>query len=627
MKMKRLNLRRTLLLTMLTSCSMALTGCFNDDYDLNEVDMTVGVGGGELQIPTSSTDMITLDDVLDLNQDDCIELDANGNYIFKQDGGDVAAVTVEIDEIEVARVYEQTYPLEINVREMLGLPDVSSLIGSLPPGTPVNISDYINVNAIKNLSPLTVEKEIQILKYEEPKPTEIVDITKADIDAVTKLTVPLAALKPIFNKVKKLAIDLPVFMDVKVTKQTSGFTLVGNKLTVDDISTAGDLEIELQISGLDVSKHDNTNRLAITDDKILVDCSVHMSVTVDPKDINEATFTDTDRFLAMYNNANVQLSTGMGLDRFVIKGAQGYFNPSIELNDLGSVDITGVPDFLTDGEVVVDLYNPAVLLTLQSNLDIEGTIDGTVVAMKNGVQTAKVDVKGIKINAGADTKICLCRHTDDEALKARLDKDVVYYAVPELSTLIETIPDKIKFDAKAMANKNYPAHFKLGHKYTLKPSYSIEAPMAFAKKANIVYSDVERDFNDDVKDYELSDGAYLEISADIINHVPAFLAIDVTPVDINGRPMDKNEIDISISNTVIAYQPGSEAPVTPMTIILKQSKKGALKRFDGIEYKANIRATYNGQTVEGVTLNAKNHYIKADNIKVKLVGGIIADMN
>ena len=37
-----------------------VTGCTDNNYDLDDIDMTVGFGNGELNIPTSSTTTIKL---------------------------------------------------------------------------------------------------------------------------------------------------------------------------------------------------------------------------------------------------------------------------------------------------------------------------------------------------------------------------------------------------------------------------------------------------------------------------------------------------------------------------------------------------------------------------------------
>lgn len=73
--------------------ALVLAGCTNGDYDFNEVDSTLGIGGKEIVLPVSSTDLILLDDVLDIDDTECVKLDENKNYVFYREGGDVTGTS------------------------------------------------------------------------------------------------------------------------------------------------------------------------------------------------------------------------------------------------------------------------------------------------------------------------------------------------------------------------------------------------------------------------------------------------------------------------------------------------------------------------------------------------------
>lgn len=57
---------------LLVAGFLTLTGCTNNDYDLNNVDATMGFGSESLVIPNSSTKDIQLKDVLDLKEGGCV---------------------------------------------------------------------------------------------------------------------------------------------------------------------------------------------------------------------------------------------------------------------------------------------------------------------------------------------------------------------------------------------------------------------------------------------------------------------------------------------------------------------------------------------------------------------------
>ena len=70
----------------------------------------------------------------------------------------------------------------------------------------------------------------------------------------------------------------------------------------------------------------------------------------------------------------------MSLGTIVITEATGKFDPEIKLEDLGSVDINDVPDFLTDKDVTIDLYNPVIDLVVTSDIDVAGVVYSTLTA-------------------------------------------------------------------------------------------------------------------------------------------------------------------------------------------------------------------------------------------------------
>lgn len=87
--------------------TMGFASCVDDQYDLDkDVDMTVTVGG-DLTIPGSSTEEITLKKIFDLEEDSNVQPDAEGNYVLSQQGEtsvsdvNIGKVTVAGDEIEV----------------------------------------------------------------------------------------------------------------------------------------------------------------------------------------------------------------------------------------------------------------------------------------------------------------------------------------------------------------------------------------------------------------------------------------------------------------------------------------------------------------------------------------------
>lgn len=77
--MKKKQMKASLLLVSLLTAGFLVTGCTNDDYDFDQIDATMGFGGGELEIPASSTMNIPLSDILELEENGSVKIAANGD--------------------------------------------------------------------------------------------------------------------------------------------------------------------------------------------------------------------------------------------------------------------------------------------------------------------------------------------------------------------------------------------------------------------------------------------------------------------------------------------------------------------------------------------------------------------
>lgn len=308
-----------------------------------------------------------------------------------------------------------------------------------------------------------------------------------------------------------------------------------------------------------------------------------------------------------------------------MNSATGIFDPKINLNTLGEVDVTGLPNFLDDDDVVADLDNPQILLTVNNDMDVAATVSATVISTKEGRELARVTLPEMSVAKNGLSKICICRQKTSELTQQYGEANV--YAVSNLSTLINRIPDHIKIvDVNAHA-KPEVATIVFGKKYHVKPSYEVNAPLAFGEKANIVYEDSFTGWNDDIDKLDLAEGTYIEVTANVENKVPAYLTVKAYPVDAQGNKIE-DKLLIEIPDEVAASTDGTTAVTTPITMKITPKVKNSLKQLDGLVFRLEGSAkSANGNKVTGISLNEREHTLKLNDIKVKIVGKIIGDFN
>lgn len=580
---------------LLVAGFLTLTGCTNNDYDLNNVDATMGFGSESLVIPNSSTKEIQLKDVLDLKEGGCVVTDAAGNYLFQLAGGDVEAAYPNISPIilDVTNVFDGD--ISLSNAASTGAKARRAPGSSLHLASPkVMMFEYHgNDKAVKSLN------EAKINENE----TEI------------SIRLDFSNISTAVSNIESATLTLPAYLSIsQVNGNSNGVpTHNGSKVTITNISTARPLELSLKTQKLDFTNNQNDHgRLSINNGAI--DLTGYFSIAM------QCNVTG-----AMPDNPTIKAKIGVADRTITMNSATGIFDPKINLNTLGEVDVTGLPDFLDDDDVAADLDNPQILLTVNNDMDVAATVSATVISTKEGRELARVTLPEMSVAKNGLSKICICRQKTSELNQQYGEANV--YAVSNLSTLINRIPDHIKIvDVNAHA-KAEVATIVFGEKYQVKPSYEVNAPLAFGEKANIVYEDSFTGWNDDIDKLDLAEGTYIEVTANVENKVPAYLTVKAYPVDAQGNKIE-DKLLIEIPDEVAASTDGTTAVTTPITMKITPKVKNSLKQLDGLVFRLEGSAkSANGNKVTGISLNEREHTLKLNDIKVKIVGKIIGDFN
>lgn len=592
--MKRKQKRVTLLLASLLVGGFLVTGCTNSDYDFNEIDATMGFGGDGLELPASSTMDIPLKDVLDLEENGSVKLDGEGNYLFQLTGSGSSEANPKIEPIRLeGRSYNANIPISLSASAKATR---SLTASSVIPKVKEKMFEYHGV-----------DKSVKSLTKANMKPVKM------------KLTLGFSGISSVISKIKKATLTLPGYLSLnRVVGDGNDMPIpTSSRIDIADISTSRDLVLTITSNKLLFSEQDAYGTLSIAKDG-KIDMDGYFGLKIDDFELTGTPST-----------ANMSIAAKVEVENIELTSATGVFDPEVNFGTLGEVDVTGVPDFLSDDNVVADLANPQILLTINNEMNVAATVKATVTATKSGQTTATVQLPEMYIEKNSvspTTQICICREKTPELTAQYGEKNV--YAVSNLSTLINKIPDHVSIgNVEARADQSQEATVEFGKPYHITPSYEVYAPLAFGKDAVIEYSDQFDGWNDDIDDLELSENTYVSLTADAISKVPAALILEATPLGVGGADIS-NLIEVNIKKGEVSASTDGETAVTsPLEVEIREKVKGGLKQLDGLSYKVQGKATHNGTTVEGITLNANKHTLKLNNIKVKLVGKIIGDFN
>lgn len=555
----------------------------------------MGFGGGELEIPASSTMNIPLSDILELEENGSVKIAANGDYLFQLTGTDATTASPQISPIHLtSRSYNHT----------ITLPTSSAAKGTRAAGTHLSFVSPKQQMFIYN----GTDAAVKSLKSAE-----------VNGEIVLNVNLTLGGLSSAITKLDKVTLTLPGYLQIlpQVTGNGNGVSKVnGSKITVKDVSTSDDLRLTIKAKKLDFANQNDYGKVVFGNNgSITMDGYFDLGIEAHVTGVSTS---------ALSIGANVKVND------IYLKSATGIFDPEINISSLGDVSVTGVPDFLSEDGVRADLDNPQIILSIHNDMDAAAKVSAKVISTKNDQNLATVQLPEMhiyKTTVTPVTKICICRHKTAE-LTAQYGAANVY-EVSNLATLInQHIPDHVQItNVEAKADLSQEMTIEFGRNYNVEPSYEVYAPLAFAEGAVIEYADDFDGWNDDLDDLELAEGTYLRLTADAQNLVPATLIVEATPLGVNGADIS-NQIEVNIKQgTVKASADGVKAETSPLEIELREKVKGALQKLDGLSYKVKGKASHDGTTVTGINLNSEKHTLKLENIKVKLVGKVIGNFN
>jgi len=592
-------------IVLIIALCLPFQSCRNNDFDLSDLDATMGFGGDSLSLPgNNSTDSIKLDDLLKLDNSDFVKIMDNGDYSFMKADDNLSPAHPIINKVEVSRSNTTSYSISIfseNKTKTHSLKRVSN-----------NINNFSGSIAAFDYS------------YNDV-PSEILSLDETATDAKISIVVSFSdVLKSNVSSFETLNMTLPAFLKVKSVTCNNQLISVNsnNQINLKNVSTSSNLTIIVNTSALDFNAKENIdqkNELKFTNGNIKMLGYIDVSGTFDGSNISTST-----------KSSDYKMTGSMSLNGLTITGATGKFCPNINFNNLGTVTLNNIPDFLKDNDVKIDLYNPQILLTINSDMPVKGLISGILTSKyDDGKADVNVTIPQFSVKANTDgnssttTTVCICKNKN--ALSGTYDEVV---EVPTLSDIVKSIPKTITFgNINAKGDGSVKSSIELGKAYNISPAYEMVAPLSFSEDAQIVYRDTLDGWNDDAKRLSISN--QILVTADVVNKIPIYLSVTGQAIDVNKQLISEDKINITVEPTVPAYNTETKKDgTTVLTITIKQNDKDAFKNLDGIIIKATGAAKADGQSpVVGTTINAYHQKLVLKNIKAKIIGKIIADLN
>lgn len=613
--------------------TLLFTGCIDDSYDLDKVDLTMKLNTDGLGVKLGNTDLIALADILD--EDETVKTEANGLYYLVKDG--TSNFNVKVDNMTTSfndtKLDMNTPVLQYNdVFKQLqdaGIPVVEGSPLPIPADFEMHGSAEGDQEVDFNITDVSDVKQVKTIDLQKSKVA--LTLTEANHPATLNLGV---------TRLKNIRLYLPKILGV--TDVAPGWEL-----------KEGNVLVYTGNGGTYIYNRNNPEICSVYLNKVALDQTDKQgkvengNIELTP---NELKVRMTAEQVYFENRAGRELSMNVGdqasvrLDikvpnnKLNISQVTGIFNPAID-PDNERIDVSNdLPDFLQDKEVRIVATNPTIrfhanMSTLPVGIDMRGTLTAVKEngAFENGATTKVVKLDKGVMEMGRDNYVYYCNQGntpyDPEGAKAGA---ATVKNTANIGDLITELPDYLEVDLKnnQINVKNEYYTVQLGRDYHVDADYSVFVPFEFDRGLKVVYNDSTESMHSDLKD--LSATGTLEVMADAYNTIPLELLVGLKAVDVDGNevPVEFNTAEAHVApgdgstytmNGEVKQRSGSEV-MTPIKITAKLDDENLLSRIDKLCFNIHADATGSNKLVS-------TQYLKLNNIKIKLHAGVIADFN
>lgn len=613
--------------------TLLFTGCIDDSYDLDKVDLTMKLNTDGLGVKLGNTDLIALADILD--EDETVKTEANGLYYLVKDG--TSNFNVKVDNMTTSfndtKLDMNTPVLQYDdVKKQLEEKSIPVVEGH-PLPIPVNFEMHGSAEGDQ-------EVDFKITDVSDVKQVKTIDLQKSKVAlTLTEANHP-ATLDLGVTRLKNIRLYLPKILGV--TDVAPGWELKEGNVLVYTLN-----------GGTYNYDRNKPEICSVYLNKVALDQTEHKGkvenggIELTP---NELKVRMTAEQVYFENRAGRELSMNVGdqasvrLDIKVpnnvlnISQVTGIFNPAIN-PDNERIDVSSdLPDFLQDKEVRIVATNPTIrfhanMSTLPVGIDMRGTLTAVKEngAFENGATTKVVKLDKGVMEMGRDNYVYYCNqgNTPYDPEGAKTGAATVENTA-NIGDLITELSDYLEVDLKnnQINVKNEYYTVQLGRDYHVDADYSVFVPFEFDRGLKVVYNDSTESMHSDLKD--LSATGTLEVMADAYNTIPLELLVGLKAVDVDGNelPVEFNTAEAHVApgdgstytmNGEVKQRSGSEV-MTPIKITAKLDDKDLLSRIDKLCFNIHADATGSNKLVS-------TQYLKLNNIKIKLHAGVIADFN
>lgn len=585
---------------------LCLSACVDDDYDLGDIDTTARFSVDGLVVPVN-LETVTLSAVLDLEDDSKIQL-FDGEYAFVQSG------TYESDPIEVPS-FTALEPDIDPIENSIGL-TLDALSNYQAPARKSSASDsdtrlfYYEFN--EDVTDIDVE-------------SEYVDEAIISVDEVKckstqmHVTFTIEGLEQIAEELAIEELKMYFIPGLTCTVEGGSYDPETGIITVDtETTTNHTLALTLYVTALD-----SRSGMAIEDhyfvfhqQAIIIEGRVAVYESqIKSSFLSSAGSLDVNALLRAVPD-EITYNCQPSVDDIEVISFSGVIDYNVEELNIDAVELTGIPDVLSQTGTNLSLANPQIYLTMNNPVyDCGAYVQTglTLAAVRGTEETPFVLDEDIVLDT-EDNAYCLSPTAPATYYSGTVEGEEVSFADCEHLTF-STLGNILSGDELPDAIDIQPTNPRLPEQgvtdfplnTTLDPVggvYVFYAPLELTEDARIVYADTLDDWNDEDVDAIVVEE--LSVSAEIYTDIPITLDFVVYPITFGGQKITDNGSVVKgeLNNVLV----GKEN--TPIEI----STTGTVTHLDGIIFEARVSGSSDSETLKA------DQVIQMENVKATVTG-------
>ena len=528
--------------------ALALTGCIDDNYDLDDIDTTSQIKVNNLVVPVN-LDTIELDQVLDIDEDDTDGIitkftDASGKTFYAISKG---------DSFNPDPVYIDMFSAEAPM-----IPEISLLSPDSQKEMPRRIGNFTTN-----------------FRYSVDK----VDKAINSINSIN-LATPMEITLEITSDVKDLYIDNLIIL------LTEDFEILYEGLP----SPAGMIDVGRIYANQPVSK---------------------ISVTAIKTDNGKVDHTSTPNFMfegyigvasgeivspsnQEINNLNIKFTLG----NITANKIAGNISYNLDIPEIPSVDLSNLPDFLTEGSSDLILANPQLYITFNNPIGVSCRSSLSIQPVREEMISNDY-ATDFSLNVSSPGEYTMLLAPDEQ--KANLP----YFQFTRFNDLANVLSGtgvpqslNISLDNSLLYGD---CEVELGKDIPFYGDYRFFAPLALSPKGFIHYVKTQSDWFS--KDIDTMDIDLLKLTANASSTLPVDVELFVYPLKKDGTPAGNP------AHTLLKAETANQNFFVELS---------GVKNLDGVRFEALVTT----QSEEYLT---PQQTIKLENIRATVSGRYITD--